>query len=120
VKITNKYPDYFTFDVAAWFSNPENYAVIEGENIGFAEFKARGTYWVHFCFHTARGKDAVILTKNMLLNLFNYKNAKVVVGLICVDNRKAIWVARQSGLKSLGKIETENGLCEMFYSTNRD
>lgn len=40
-KITDKYPRYFTFDVEEWFANPNNYAVIDGDNIAFGEYKNR-------------------------------------------------------------------------------
>ena len=113
--VTDQYPDYFTFDAEDWFSNPDNYALKEGENIGFAEPKDNGVYWVHFCFHTARGKQALDLTKRLLINLFENKPAKIAIGIISKENKKALWVVRVVGFTSLGEVETKNGLCEMFY-----
>ncbi len=117
--VTDNYPRYFTFDEEAWFSNKQNYAVKDGDNVGFAEYKGPGLYWVHFCFHSARGRKAIELTKAMLNRLFKDRDVTTVVGLIEVSNKKARWLIRQVGLKSLGEVVTENGLCEMFYLTRK-
>ena len=114
-EVTDKYPDYFTFDVEAWFSNGANYAIKDGQNIGFAEYKSPGTYWVHFCYDTARGREAINLTKKMVAQLFQDCPITTAIGLIEVNNKKARWLIRQAGFKSLGEIATENGQCEMFY-----
>jgi hypothetical protein len=119
-KITDKYPDYFTFNCEDWLSKPTNFAYQEGENVGFGECKSPGNFWVHFCFHTARGRQAVNLTKRMFDRLCEDTGLVSAIGLIHVDNKPAKWVIRQVGFKSLGTTETENGLCEMFYSTRKD
>jgi hypothetical protein len=119
-KVTQHYPDYFTFDVETWFENPLNRAYVEGENIGFAEWKGNDNFWVHFCFHTARGREAINVTKRMVNELFNETNFNSCVGLIHEDNKKARWLIRQVGFKSLGLSDTENGVCEMFYLTKED
>jgi hypothetical protein len=116
-QIADKYPRYFTFDVEDWFSKAENFALIEGENIGFAEYKSPGVYWVHFCFHTARGRQAINLTKEMLSVLFRERDVASVLGLIEAENKKARWLVKQAGLTSLGLVQTKLGLCEMFYLT---
>jgi len=116
-KVTDHYPQYFTFNVEEWFDTPNNYALIEGENIAFGEYKSPGTYHVHFCFHTARGREAVQLTKDMFEEFCRGCPVKTAIGLIEVNNKKARWLIRQVGFKSLGEVMTENGLCEMFYST---
>jgi hypothetical protein len=119
-KITDKYPQYFTFDVENWFSQPGNYALIDGDNVGFGEYKAPGVYWVHFCFHTARGRDAIELTKRMLVQLKTDNKVTAIIGLIEKRNRKAKWLIRQVGLQSLGEVYTHNGLCEMFYTSTKE
>lgn len=115
--VTDKHLDYFTFDVKAWLSNPLNVAFMKGNNVGFAEYKSPGVYWVHFCFDTARGREAIQLTKDMFEEFCRVCPVKIAIGLIEVNNRKARWLIRQVGFKSLGEVMTENGLCEMFYST---
>lgn len=115
--VIKHYPDYFTFDSEEWLSCETNFAIKEGDNIGFAEHKGSGSYWVHFCYHTERGRSAIELTKQMLVYLHSLTGFTSVVGLIDEGNRKARWLIRQVGLNSLGMVETKNGLCEMFYST---
>lgn len=114
--VTDKHPDYFTFNVEEWFSNTENYAYKEGDNVAFGEYKSPGVYWVHFCFDTAKGREAINLTKRMFKQLSEDTPLKVAIGLIHVDNKKAKWLIRQVGFQSLGLVDTKNGVCEMFYS----
>ena len=116
-KVTDKYPRYFTFNVEAWLSDPANYALQEGENIAFGEYKSPGVYWVHFCFHTARGREAIQLTEAFFIKFCQLFPVKTVIGLIETDNKKAKWLVRQSGFQSLGEVETKIGPCEMFYRT---
>ena len=115
--VTDKHPDYFTFDVEEWFSRPNNYALKDGYNISFGEYKSPGLYWVHFCFDTARGRKAIQLTKDMLAAFYEACPVKTSIGLIAEENRKARWLIRQVGFISLGMIDTKDGLCEMFYYT---
>lgn len=115
--VTDRYPDYFTFDVDKWFANGDNYALKEGNNIAFGEYKSPGVYWVHFCFDTARGKEAIQLTKDMFDEFCKACPVKIAIGLIEVGNKKAHWLIRQVGFKSLGEVKTHNGFCEMFYLT---
>lgn len=118
--ITDLYPEYFTFDVESWIANPRNYAVMSDDNIAFAEYKQDGVYWVHFCFNSARGRDAITLTKAMFDDLCKTFPLKIAIGLISIENKKACWLIRQVGFKSLGTIDTENGVCEMFYQTTKE
>ena len=118
--VTDLYPDYFTFDVEGWFSKPDNYALKDGANVGFAEYKKPGVFWVHFCFHTARGREAIRLTQAMVARLCEENKVTSLVGLIELGNRKARWLIRQVGFQSLGEVMTENGMCEMFYTTTKD
>ena len=117
--VTDLYPDYFTFDVESWLANSANHAYVEGPNIGFGERKSRdGHYEVHFCFHGAKGREAISLSKRMLKALHNDTNFSLAVGLISEDNKRARWLIRQVGLKSLGLTDTgKNGICEIFYLT---
>lgn len=115
-EITKHYSDYFTFDEENWFRNERNFAFIEGENIAFGEDKGNGIYWVHFCFHTARGRAAIDLTRKMFAELCKLTDLRVGIGLILVENKKAKWLIRQVGFKSLGEVDADHGRCEMFYA----
>lgn len=113
--VTDRHPDYFTFDVEDWFSKEDNYALIEGANISFGEYKSPGVYHVHFCFDTAKGREAIDLTKRMFIEFCKARPVQTAIGLIEINNRKARWLIRQVGFKSLGEIDTQIGRCEMFY-----
>ena len=115
--ITDKHLDYFTFDAEGWFAEPKNYALIEDNNISFGEYKSEGLYWVHFCFDEAKGRKAIDLTKRMLKAFYEAVPVTTSIGLITLENRKARWLIRQVGFKSLGNTDTQNGTCEMFYWT---
>jgi hypothetical protein len=114
-EITARHPQYFTFDVEQWFSNSKNVCFIERENLCFAEYKKEGVYWVHFCFDSAKGREAIELAKTMRRVFLDSYDVSCLIGLIRVNNKKAKFVVRQIGFKSLGEVETSLGLCEMFY-----
>ena len=115
-EVTERHPQYCTFDVEEWFLEDRNYALIEGENIAFGEWKKPGLYWVHFCFDEAKGREAINLCRKMFFEFCRVRPVWIAIGLIALDNRKARWLIRQVGFHSLGETETENGPCEMFYS----
>ena len=119
-EVTDKHPDYFTFDVEDWFSKEGNYALIEGKNISFGEEKSPGVYWVHFCFDTAKGRDAIRLTQEMFREFCLRCPVRIAAGLILLENKKARWLIRQVGFSSLGEVDTKIGRCEMFYATAKD
>lgn len=116
--VIDHYPDHFGFPVETWLLDDRNVCLKEGENVTFGEWKSEGNYFVHFCFHTARGRYAIELTKEMFSKFCQDFPVKTAVGLILVSNKKARWAIRQVGFESLGIIETKVGTCEMFYSTN--
>ena len=118
--VTDKHLDYFTFDIDQWFRTEGNYTLIEDENIAFGQLKSRGVYWVHFCFHTAKGREAIDLTRRMFKEFCRACPVETAIGIINMKNKKARWLIRQVGFKSLGEVDTEKGLCEMFYSKRVD
>ena len=120
LNLTKDHPDYFTFDAQTWLNKPENVTLVEDDNIAFAEYKAPGVYWVHFCFNTAKGKEAVSLTQRIFEEFCKLKPVKIIYGTIAVENKAAKWVVRQAGFKSLGEMHTGDFLCEMFYKTNEE
>jgi hypothetical protein len=109
------YPDYFDYDFSDWIGNKENVILKKGMNLAFGERKGEGLYFVHFCFHEARGREAIKLTERMFQEFCRLAPVKTAIGLIHVDNKKARWLIRHVSFTSLGLIETENGTCEMFY-----
>lgn len=119
-QITDKNLEHFTFNVEEWLADDRNYALVCGDNAGFAEFKSPGTYYVHFCYNTARGREAINLASNMLKDLVNAKPVKIILGCIDVHNKKARWLIRQLGFKSAGLVESLNGVDEIFYLPSKE
>lgn len=113
--ITKEYPIYFTKDFKTWLEDERNLILKEGRNLAFAEYKSHGVYWVHFCFDTCKGKEAIGLTKEIFKFFCETAYVKVVVGLIAADNKPAKWVIRQAGFTSLGTTPTTDGTSEMFF-----
>lgn len=107
--------EYFTFDEEEWLSNLDNYALVSGDNVAFAEYKLPGVYWVHFCFNSARGRKAISLVKEIREAFIHTKEVRALIGLIELKNKKARWLIRQAEFESLGEIETHLGRCELFY-----
>lgn len=116
LSVTDQYPEYFTFDIERWFSDSRNVALKQDDNVCFGEYKTPGVYHVHFCYGSARGREAISLTKEMFVVFCRDHPVRIGIGLIHHQNRKALWLIRQVGFESLGMIETDNGLCEMFFS----
>jgi hypothetical protein len=119
-QITDKYPNYFTFEVEEYLANPLNFAYKEGRNIGFGEYKRPNNYWVHFCCDEARGRSAIELCKRMVKQLLKDTNNANLVGLVNVVNRPTRWLIRQVGFKSVGFVETLDGECEIFSLAGSD
>lgn len=114
-RVTSLQREYFTFDEETWLANQKNYALIEEDNIAFAEYKKEGVYEMHLCFNSARGKAALLLVEKMLQKFATERDVSVMVGLIHKDNRKTNALVRRLGFTSAGLVETSNGSCELFY-----
>jgi hypothetical protein len=113
--VVEKYPKYFTFDIDEWLNNPLNYALIDGDNIAFAEYKKEGVYWVHFCFDTARGREAISLANKMKDAFCRNFNNPVLIGLVAAENKPAVFVTKKMGFRHLDFVTTEHGLTHIMY-----
>lgn len=119
-EVTRKHPEYFTHDFETWLKNDNNFCYKSEDNLGFGEMKEEGQYWVHLCLNSARGREAIDLTSRFVDRLYEDTKFNVAVGVIHHDNRKAKWLIRQIGFTSLGEVETDYGLCEMFFTTKKE
>lgn len=111
-----------SFDIKEWAeSNKDNVILRAGEDFALFDFESDGLYQGHYLFENARGADAVELASEMINTMFLEYNARVIKGLVPSDNKAAIWLSRKIGFVSLGKVETLNGECELFFlsSNNR-
>jgi hypothetical protein len=120
IEIIKRYPEYFTFDLKKWLATPGNVLYQRQNDLAFAESKPNGLYFVHMCFHTSRGKDAVVVVNTILKEFSEAYKPKVIVGLVHKDNTAAAVVLRKAGWVSLGHTETHNGLCQIFTPIKDD
>lgn len=92
----------------------------ETDNYSLFEYVGNGNYEGHFFFASARGKQALELSKEML-RFLKKADTKInnVHGLVSKENKKTRWIARQLGFKYVGEVETEAGELG-FYTLRMD
>lgn len=116
-KALEPYPELLSpdFDFEEWVADKCNVVLKEGDSVGLFTFEYPGVYSGHY-FFTVRGREAFDLAASMLNEMFRDYGAKVMRGMIPINNRKSRWMSRQLGCESLGYIEDPmNGESEMFY-----
>lgn len=120
-KAMQPYPDLnpLDYDYRGWISNLSNVMLAEGEDVGLATFEYPGVYTGHF-FLTSRGKEAASVAKKMIEKMFTEYGAKVMRGLVKLENKKSRWMCRHLGFTPLGNIETMTGPHELFTLTKDD
>jgi len=107
--------DYFEkFNAFEWMADERNIVFLEGDSLGVFEYDIPHVYTAHYMFRSHRGKEAKELSLNMLRKIKNEHDAKVIRGIIEVDNRASRWMTRQLGFKSHGIVDTIVGPCEIF------
>lgn len=112
----NTGPEMFT----QWFHTPRNLMFADGENVGLATYEAPGVYTVHWYFKV-RGRKAIQLGQEMLLNIFDNYGAKVARGYVKEGLKASRWAARQVGFKSYGMLTFPDGdVNELFIITKQD
>lgn len=103
-----------------WEGDPDNIALTDGEG-NFALFEASiSGYYGHYFYSSARGRKAIQLSKTFLKEMFEVYNAKAIKGLTPLYNRKALWMNRQLGFKSYGRISTVGDEMELFILTQKE
>lgn len=108
-----------TLNCEEWVADTNNIMLREGDSTGIFAYEYPGLYTGHYFFRV-RGREAINLAKRMLTEAFNTYGAEAVRGLTKTDNRPALWITRQIGFKSLGRVVTENGEHEIFCLTKAD
>lgn len=120
-KVLNEFSDYVDkdFSIDQWTNIKEN-IILKSDNEDYALFELLSPriYEGHFMFACARGKEALKLSNNFIEILFRKYNAKLLIGLVPIDNRKTKIFTRKLKFNSLGEIDTVKGSCEFFYKTD--
>jgi hypothetical protein len=112
------YSQLSELDCEEWTSNSNNVMLREGDSTGIFAYEYPGLYTGHYFFRV-HGRKAIDLADRMLEWIFS-NGAEAIRGMTKTDNRPALWITRQLGFKSYGKIVTENGEHEIFCLTKDD
>lgn len=97
-KAVNGYAD---FTPAPWLFDEKNIALASGDNVSLFEYQREGVYYGHYFFTDARGRSAITLAKEMLSEMFNNREASVIIGITPNDNKAALWMNKKLGFTTV-------------------
>lgn len=106
-------------DCGEWVKNTNNIMLRDGDSTGIFAYEYPGLYTGHYFFRV-KGREAIKLAERMLDEMFSNYGAKTIRGMTKTDNRPALWITRQLGFKSYGRVETKNGEHELFILNEED
>lgn len=106
-------------DCEEWLEDTKNVMLREEDSTGIFAYEYPGLYTGHYFFRV-KGREAINLAKRMLDEMFSTYSAQTIRGMTKTDNRPALWITRQLGFKSYGRIETKNGEHELFILNKED
>jgi hypothetical protein len=114
-----KYRDITGVNPAEYLEDKGNINIVKGVSAGLFVYQYPGVYIGHYLFDD-KGRDALLLAKEMLAEMFHTHAAQTILGITPDYNRPAKFITRRLGFTSQGGIETEDGPCEMFTLTRKD
>lgn len=98
---------------ADFLDDPENVAIVNGEDISLFEGSDSNDFEVHFLYKSS-GRAAIDASKAALASMFKDHGAELIFGMTPVELRHARLHARLIGGRSGGIRQTEHGACELF------
>ena len=103
--------DEVGFDAKALVENLDNVLLWDGlDNYALFEYNDIGSYYGHYFFGSARGKQALDLAARMIdLLRRGDQMANDLFGVIHQDNKKAIWLTRQLGFRYMYEFDSQVG-----------
>lgn len=111
------------FNSARWLQNPENIALMSGNDVALFEGCAPGIFECHWVF-TSRGKAALEKARLVIRKMFSNHGAEKIWGFTPehhkaarIFNRK---LCREIGGGSKGMFNTDNGWQELFILEKSD
>lgn len=99
-------------DPSPWLADPRHVVLVEGDNAMVFAWRWVGIYEVHILF-TVSGCAAVNLCREMLGQMFA-AGTVMLLAVIPENLRHVILFARRFGFAFKGRIETIEGICEMY------
>lgn len=112
--------DWVGFDTESLVSKEGNILLTDGTD-NYAMFEVSSSEGVvkgHYLFGSARGREAVNLSKRFLSKLFNdYPAINVVIGRTPTYQKGALWLNKQLGFTSIGSEEINDKTYEIVALT---
>jgi hypothetical protein len=99
-----------------WVADPRNVAVWEGDDLALFDYVGPGMYEGHFLFQS-RGKEAVRVAKLLTHRMFDH-GAKMLIGYVPLENRKAGVIAHMAGYHYAGIKQTEYGPMMVYLNAS--
>ena len=114
--------DEVGFDAKALVENLDNVLLWDGlDNYALFEYNDIGSYYGHYFFGSARGKQALDLAARMIdLLRRGDQMANDLFGVIHQDNKKAIWLTRQLGFRYMYEFDSQVGRMKVYRLKLRD
>ena len=100
-----------------WLADNRNIPVVVDEDVTLFDYESAGMYQVHVLYKS-RGRQAIDRAKEAFAEMFTKHNASVIIGLVPDFRRDVKLVARWTGGKNTGLVETEHGPCEVYVWTD--
>lgn len=103
-----------------WVADPDNIAVVEGDDFTLFEGIGEGHYEIHVVYNSSRGRAAIDRVTEALDQVFHKHRASVVFGLIPRGRKDVEMLARWTGFRFLSPMFTPYGWCEKVVMTRYD
>ena len=106
-------------DNKTWVNIEGNLMFRVGDDVGLATYDYPGMYTVHW-FFKSRGKAALKTAFAIGEELFTTHGARVLRGVIGLDNKPSIYLSRYAGFKRISIEEFPDGPNEVILLTKSD
>lgn len=104
-----------------WIEDMHNIALSDGNgNINLFTFERPSIYSGHYFYLNRRGQDAFDMAKESLNRIFTFYKAKLVVGLVPVEQRGARLLSEALGFTTHGVVDGYDQKMELFIQTKKD
>lgn len=96
-----------------WVADPDNVAIVHGDDFALFDAEGGGVFQVHFLYQV-RGREAIRLAKESFRRMFEERGAEMIFGMVPSDMANAKMHARLIGGRFVGVRATPFGNCDLF------
>ena len=102
----------------AWLDNPANTAIVTGENVMLFERQSKKFCEFHWLQTANKGRQAIENTREAMRSYFAANpEVNFIYGLIPVEHRASLLMARWIGATPAISVELEHGKVQLFTIT---